>query len=300
MSGGPDRISVAVVAPAFVCFPLWVAEERGMFARHDLEVRVEVAGATDAVTSAVESGRSQLGISAGEGFAAAAATGGTLRIVAGNANRAPLRLVARPSITTIGELRGKRIGTSSLREGTAVMSKEVLGAHGLRYPGDYEFVLAGAHPQRWKALQADEIDACLQLVPFDYVAEDAGYPVLGAVSDYLPDYVFSAVGADLAWAEPNADTVRRFLGALSEATGWADGNRAEAAGILASATGASPAYAARGLGDLIDGGVVPADLRVSRNGLDAMFAAMRSTGFTGAETVLSFEKCVDERFLPRP
>jgi ABC-type nitrate/sulfonate/bicarbonate transport system substrate-binding protein len=298
MSGGSDSISVSIVAPAFVCFPLWVAAERGMFARRGLDVRVEVAGATDAVTSAVLSGRSQVGISAGEGFALDAATGGALRIVAGNANRAPLRLVARPPISTIADLRGKRIGTSSLGEGTAVMTKEVLGAHGLSYPGDYEFVLAGAHPQRWKALQADEIDACLQLVPFDYIAEAAGYPVLGAVSDHLPDYVFSVVGADIGWAGANADTVRRFLGALGEATHWADGNRAEAAGILDAATHAGAEFARRGLDDLLDGGVVPADMRVSRAGLDTMFAAMRSTGFAGGDVVLSYETCVDERFLP--
>jgi TRAP-type mannitol/chloroaromatic compound transport system substrate-binding protein len=68
-------------------------------------------------------------------------------------------------IRTVEDLRGKRIGTSSLKEGTAVMSKAILVAHGLHYPGDYEFALVGAHPQRWAHLQQGTIDGILGSLP---------------------------------------------------------------------------------------------------------------------------------------
>ena len=56
----------------------------------------------------------------------------------------------------------------------------MLGKHGLCYAADFEFVLAGAHPQRWGALQAGTIDAALQLLPFDMIAEDARYRIWDA------------------------------------------------------------------------------------------------------------------------
>jgi ABC-type nitrate/sulfonate/bicarbonate transport system substrate-binding protein len=110
-----------------------------------------------------------------EGVVGNSAKGGRLRLVAGNSNRAPLSLIGGKGIERIEDLRGKRVGTTSLKEGTAIMVQKMLAAHGLHYPGDYEFATVGAHPQRWEHLQAGSIEAGLQLVPYNYVAEDAGY-----------------------------------------------------------------------------------------------------------------------------
>ena len=293
MSASP--VKIAVVSPAFVYFPLWIAERRGLFARRDLECQVVEIGTTDGVTSAVEAGETHLAVSAAEGFALRTAAGSPIPLVAGNANRAPLRLVADPAIRTVEGLRGKRVGTSSLREGTATIIKTMLAAHGLGYPNDYEFVLAGAHPQRWDALQAGEIDACLQLIPYDYIAEDSGYAVLSAASDYVPDYAFSAVAANLGWAEANPDVVNRILDALREAMEWAADHRDLAADIIDGATGAGGEHAARGLDYMLDHEVVPTDLHIDRKALDAVFAAMQAAGLV-AEGALSYELCVDERF----
>jgi ABC-type nitrate/sulfonate/bicarbonate transport system substrate-binding protein len=293
-----ETVEIAFVAPAFVCFPVWVAQERGLFEASGVDCAVDIVGTTDGVTQALTSGRSQLAIGPAEGFALLASAGSPFGLIAANANRAPLRLVADPSISSIGELRGKRLGTSSLGEGTATIIKTMLAAHGLSYPEDYEFVLAGAHPQRWEALQAGHIDACLQLIPFDYIAEDAGYRVLGAASDYMPDYVFSAVAADLQWARTRPQTVTGLLSALSKATDWAGSHRDEAAAIIARATRSGPAHARRGLDYMLDDGVVSADLHINRDGLEAVFAAMRAGGLTTDATVQDYEICVSERFLP--
>ena len=48
--------------------------------------------------------------------------------------------------------------------------------------------MAGAHPQRWEALKAGTLDAAIQLVPFNYIAEESGFPNLGDVDEYVPDF----------------------------------------------------------------------------------------------------------------
>ena len=75
---------------------------------------------------------------------------------------------------------------------------EVLRQHGLHYPGDYEFAVVGVHPARWKALQEGTIDAAVQLIPLNFVAEDAGYNNLGEVTDYIPEIVFTGLIVDRA------------------------------------------------------------------------------------------------------
>src|SRR6202043_838061 len=116
--------------------------------------------------------------------------GGNLRIIAGNVNRLPLSLIANRRIRRIEDLRGARLGTSSLTEGTALYTMEVLRQHGLQYPSDYEFAVVGVHPARWKALQEGTIDAAVQLIPLNFVAEDAGYANLGEGTEYIPEIVF--------------------------------------------------------------------------------------------------------------
>jgi hypothetical protein len=80
-----------------------------------------------------------------------------------------------------------------MREGTVQLIQAMLVRHGLTYPGDYTFVMAGAHPQRWQALKEGTIDAAMQLMPFDFLAEAAGYAVLGRADDVTPKFAFSSV-----------------------------------------------------------------------------------------------------------
>jgi ABC-type nitrate/sulfonate/bicarbonate transport system substrate-binding protein len=97
---------------------------------------------------------------------------------------------------------------------------EVLRQHGLRYPGDYEFSVVGVHPARWKALQDGSIDAAVQLIPLNFVAEDAGYVNLGEVSDHIREIVFTAFIADRATAQRRRAEVVAFLGGVIEGTRW--------------------------------------------------------------------------------
>ena len=79
----------------------------------------------------------------------------------------------------------------------------MLAAHGLNYPGDYQVKHTGGVPPRHKALLAGEIDAGLQSVPWNYVAEDAGMNNLGDAIDYVPDWQFVSVNVNGAWAAAN-------------------------------------------------------------------------------------------------
>jgi ABC-type nitrate/sulfonate/bicarbonate transport system substrate-binding protein len=294
-----DKLTVGMVAPAFVYFPIWVAAERGFFESRGIECAIRVAGTTDGTTAALEKGDTQFAMVTPEGVIGNAAKGGRLRLVAGNSNRPPLSLIGGKDqgIERIEHLRGKRIGTSSLKEGTAVMVQKMLAAHGLHYPRDYEFAIVGAHPQRWEHLQAGTIDAGLQLVPYNYLAEDAGYPNLGEASDYIPNYAFTAIAFNLDWSEPNRGLAMRVLDALREAIEWTFENRDEAARIIATANKSKADYARRALLEMLEGEITPRDLRIGKKALDAVFETMREVGLAGKDTPLSYGMCVDDSYL---
>jgi len=276
-----------------------VAEERGFFDRHGIMSNTQITGATDKVTTSLLDGSAQIGMVTPEGVIGNAAQGGRLRLIAGNANKAPLSLIGQKTIARIEDLKGKgkRIGTSSLKEGTAILVQRMLEAHGLHYPGDYEFAIVGAHPQRWDHLQKGTIEAGLQLIPYNYIAEEAGFTNLGNASEYVPDYAFTAIALNLDWGESNRGLAARLLGAMREAVQWTADNLDEAAAILGRRAHSNDAHSHRALREMFQHDVSPLDLKINRTAIETVFENMHRFGLVARNVPLSYVACVDESFL---
>jgi ABC-type nitrate/sulfonate/bicarbonate transport system substrate-binding protein len=271
------EITVGVVAPAYVNVPLWVAQERGFLERRGLAAAEQIIGTTHGVTNALRNGEVDIALTAPEGSIADAVAGGPLRVVAGLTDRPPLSLIALGRHRTVDDLRGGRIGTSSLTEGTRHVAERMLAAHGLTYPADYDFALEGSHVQRWQALQAGTIDAALQMIPYDLMAVEAGFTDLGPVTEeFALNAVCVRLPAERAELTP-------FLRALAEAAQWFRGHVEESAAIAAERTSIDPRYALRACQVLADGGIIPRDLRSSPGALAAVVGALRSSGLIPPE-----------------
>ncbi|HEY5395291.1 MAG TPA: ABC transporter substrate-binding protein [Trebonia sp.] len=286
------EITVGVVAPAYVNVPLWVAQEQGFLQRRGLTATERILGRTDAVTGALRDGEIDIALTAPEGSIADAVAGGPLRVVAGLIDRPPLSLIALPRHHTVDDLRGGRIGTSSMTEGTRHVAERMLASRGLAYPADYEFALEGSHVERWKALQAGTIDAALQMIPYDDLATDAGFNNLGPATGA---FSFNAACVRLP-ADPAV--VAPFLQALAEAVTWFRDHVEESAAIAAARTGMEPRYALSACRKLAADGVIPNDLRSAPEALAAAVAALRSSGLIPPDGPDPVAAAVDHSYLP--
>jgi ABC-type nitrate/sulfonate/bicarbonate transport system substrate-binding protein len=285
------EITVGVVAPAYVNVPLWVAQERGFLRRRGLSATEQILGSTHGVTSALRDGRVDVALTAPEGSIADAVAGGPLRVVAGLIDRPPLSLIALARHAAVGDLRGGRIGTSSLTEGTRHVAERMLAAHGLAYPADYEFALEGSHVERWKALQAGTIDAALQMIPYDELATDAGFTDLGPATGA---FSFNAACVRLP-ADPAV--VAPFLQALAEASRWFHEHVEESAAIAAARTSMEPRYALSACRKLAADGVIPPGLRAAPEALAAAVGALRSSGLIPPDGPDPIAVAVDYSYL---
>ncbi len=126
-------IQVGAGAAGFNFLPVYFGQRRGVFAARGLAVEVKRMGSTEKATAAVRSGELNIAITPPEGAIRDCAAGGDLRIVGGNVNRLPLTMIANPRFKRIEDLRGARLGTSSMSEGTALYTMEVMRRHGLNY-----------------------------------------------------------------------------------------------------------------------------------------------------------------------
>src|ERR1700691_459886 len=285
-------------AVGFNWLPVIVAERQGMFARRNLAVDIKRLGAVDKVTAAVKAGELDLAITPPEGAIRDCAGGGNLRIIAGNVNRLPLSLIANPRIRRIEELRGARLGTSSLTEGTALYTMEVLRQHGLNYPGDYEFAVVGVHPARWKALQEGTIDAAVQLIPLNFVAEDAGYNNLGEGADYIAEIVLTRLIVDRAAAEKRRDQIVAFLGGVMEGTRWVydPANDETLLALTKELTQAEGKYGRQALDYMRAMGVFSPELSIPDVPFAKSIELMQKAGLADAQLVASAKPVLDDSF----
>lgn len=268
-------------AQGFNWLPVFVADERGLFAKHGIAIEYQRLGSVDKATTAVKDRTADLAITPPEGAIADFLAGGDLRILAANSLRLPMSLVARPEITTLADVAGKRIGTSSLTEGTSIYTQMMLQQVGLTYPDDYEFVLAGVHTARWAALQRGEIDCAPQPAPWNFLAEREGYSLIGEVNDVIPDVIFAALIATGTWLEENGDVAHRLVAALQEAhTLVNDQAHDETTRAIYQriTTPDDPDLAARGFAYTRDMGMWPADAAVTTAALEVSVDLMVRAG----------------------
>ena len=192
-----DKVAVGYVSRTFFNMPMWIAAERGYFVEENLEVVTTMFGNASQIPPLLD-GTFHLVIGSPELAMQNAAAGGPLRIIAGNAGKLVHSLIARAPFKRIEDLRDGTIGILNQKEGTFFALRTMLAAHGLHYPADYKVKDTGGVPPRHKALLEGLIDAGLQSVPWNYVAEDEGMNNLGEVVDYVPDWQVVTMNATIS------------------------------------------------------------------------------------------------------
>lgn len=214
------RLRYGQVQRSAMNWPYYVARDGGWFAAAGLEVTETIYRTTQDAVAALLAEELEVA-----------------HVIPDRELLAPLRVVARvldrPTYRLFG--RPGRVGVSALDSGDGPLVRLLLRHLGV--PGD--LVPANGPESRVAALLAGRIDATMVTEPFTFALEDAGVPLLGDLRQALPGFPFALCvvrGAGPPGLETYLDVLRRARERL-----WDQA----AAGILASATGCSPATAER-------------------------------------------------------
>ena len=175
--------------------------------------------------------------------------------------------------------------------------EKMMAAHGMHQPADFQFVMAGAHPQRWEALKAGTLDAAIQLVPFNYIAEEAGFPNLGDVDKYVPDFLFCAVCTRMNWVNENRNRLTGLLRALRRGVEALYDDPNGAATVVLDQVSLNPEHARRACREFVSKKVIPRDLSISPYAFAAIVEAMGRPNLINDQSQVEMQACVDLRFL---
>ena len=269
-AGENFQIPVAASSKVLGYAPLWVADKKGFFEREGLRVEVSVTRGTSATLRALVTKSVHAALAGNDGMIALVEKEGkSLTIIAG-CSKSTQMIIGKSNIKRFEDLRGKKIGASTLTSGSAFLLRRVLDAHGLKYPNDYTLVnIAGSGPALI-AIASGNIAAGILSVPFNFRARYLGLNVIGKVTDVLPNYLRSGFSVRRLWAQAHRAEMVKFLKALLKARKWLEENRDEGAAFLADELRLKPGLARQGLDYYLDHRAWEPDLDVNLEGLRAV------------------------------
>jgi len=237
----PEQPDITVAAiPAVDLAGLYIAQDRGLFARQGLHVTLEPIPSSQSVIADQLKGKVDISAGSYVAYLAAQAAGARFRVLAEASTLAPgtraLVVTGNSPITTIAELAGRKIGVNGVNSIGTLLISELLSANGVA-PGKVRFVTAqDGFPAMPRQLQDGAWDAAFLAEPYITAAgEQYGEEVLAdldqgaAFSLPIDGYVATA-----AWARQHPKTVAAFTRAIQEGQQIANKN--------ASAVQATMAY----------------------------------------------------------
>jgi NitT/TauT family transport system substrate-binding protein len=211
-------LKVGTAYPGAESMPVYVARDNGYFRDEHLSVSLTYLSTGDKIAYALLSGSIDIARYTPDWFIRAVMKGGSnVKIVLGSANVLTFSLIAPNSVKGYADLRGKRIGVSTIAAADTSVVIKMLAAHGLKR-GDYSLIQAGSSPERAAALHAGSLGATLLSPPADQrLLDDGGYKRLDVSTNVIPHYAWGAETVREDWAQANKPKLVAYMRAWIKA-----------------------------------------------------------------------------------
>ena len=208
-----DKVRVAFSAVAPTQGVLWVADLGGLFVKNGINAEIIY---TRAAIETLIAGEVQFGQMTGSLMFSARLQGADPVMLAGVQDILNDRLVVRPNINSVEDLKGKRVGVFRFGSASHLRLLNVLPRYGMG-ERDVTFLQVGDTPERLIALHGGSIDATLLSPPDHFEATRRGMKILLNLRDLNVPYQGTGLVTTQRLLGRNRDLARRFLKAFVEA-----------------------------------------------------------------------------------
>ena len=276
-----DAISIGTVGSASAnLWPVYIGIQKGFFEEAGLKVDIIYVQSSAALVQQLAAGSLDICMSTGlVDPIRAIDQGAAISIVRFEAQAPPYALVAKSSIKSLKDLKGKVISLGGPKDITRIYVEKMLAPSGIK-PGDFDMVFAGATSARAQALLGGAVDAAILLPPFNFQAEAQGFNSLGLTVEYAPELPFSGTAVNKAWAGKNEAILKRLLAAHSKSLEWFydDKNRDESIKILTSVSSLKPDDVSKSYDFFRKNNFFDKSGTISRKKMEALLEALQSLG----------------------
>lgn len=193
-----DTIKIGIGVSSVGRFLPLVGKAAGLFERENLPVEIVNQRDEERAVPDIVSGATPIGTPNAPSLVFSVLEGSDIVIIGGLLNRPAFYLAAHPSVGSIADLKGKRVGINEPKRMAGMVMLALLRKWGLTINRDLEVVDSGVNDRSFEALIEKKIDAALLPPEKAFLAEALGLRLIAASLDL-----------DCHWV-PLA-TTRRFL-----------------------------------------------------------------------------------------
>lgn len=198
---------------------LLVAHDQGLFAKHDVDVKIVNVRSGPVSLAALASGESHFHTGSSTGSTLGAFAGGLDAVfVAGLVNRLTGTFMVAPAIKTPADLRKKTVGVQSMGGGLWMNAILALDYWGLDPSRDnISFRVIGDESVVAQAMASGIVDGAYLSYTFASVLKRQGYRMLADLADLNIPYQSTGLMARRSFVQTSPDVVEKVLRAVVEA-----------------------------------------------------------------------------------
>jgi NitT/TauT family transport system substrate-binding protein len=212
--------------------PVWVAQDAGIYRKNGLDVELISIDGGSRTMATILSGDVQAGVVGGAESLSATAEGASIKTFAVLVPVFPYLFMGAPEIKTVADLRGKKVGISSVGGSADIATRKVLRDSGLDPDKDVALISLGSHAQRTAALFAGAIQAAVDDPPNTTELTEKGFHSLYDLAGKRVASAQTTVVAKSEYVAANREVIQRLTDSFVEAIAWTKKNRPEAEKIM--------------------------------------------------------------------
>jgi len=210
-----DKIKFPYSPIGWESLPWFVGKEGGYYEKYGLDVEMFFQGASSEIIQAMLAGDANFAGSAGPAIISNVIGGGDVIQVAALVKT--FTIPSQPSIKTLANLKGQKVGVSRFGAVTHITALSVLQKAGIAK--DVTIVQTGGIPESAAALSSGAIAAAIVLPPQSLMLKEKGFRELVGLKELkelnIP-FVEDGLAVRRSFANKNPDVVKRFLKASLE------------------------------------------------------------------------------------
>ncbi len=195
----------------------YVAKEAGYYEKYGIDAELFFQGASSEIVQGMLAGEVGMAGLAGPAVISNVIAGGDVIQVAALVKMFTIPLYAQPSIKTLADLKGQKVGVSRFNSVTHLTALAVLQRAGIAK--DVTIVQTGGVPESAAALASGAVAAATVLPPQSLILKEKGYRELVGLKELrelnIP-FVENGLAVRRSFANKNPDLVKRFLKASLE------------------------------------------------------------------------------------
>lgn len=211
-----DKIHLGYSGTGLNAYVLEIGKRLGLFRKNGVELEPVYVSSGSLLNQALIAGTFDVSFSQGSEAMLAKLRGADMRIIAVIANRFNHVYIASPSITSLKQLKGKKVAVSRFGSGSHFQTNLALKEGGLDPDKDVTVLQIGNSGARMAAILSGTVDGTIMAADFVPKAKREGFNILADLAETKIEYPFLSLNMMGPYIDRNLRIAKALIRGMSE------------------------------------------------------------------------------------